>query len=309
MTKNKLKYYIYAPTFNENVGGIIVLHKLCDLLNQNGEEAYLVLSFKKKPIFRKQKTLIKKIFFPFKFLKYYLKMYRTEKTSPALDTPIVYGDQFSADDSVVVYSETVNGNPLKAKNVVRWLLHKPGFLTGEIDYGLKDIFFYYQIKFNDKDLNPYEDHQLTVSWLRDDIYKQTNFSKRNGTCYILRKGKQRTMVHNVKDSILLDGKSHVEIAKIMNDCEYFLSYDMTSMYSRYAVLCGCKSIVIPKEGVSKKEWQPKEELRYGIAYGFDDIEEADKTKHLMYESMQKQENGSNQSVVNFIEKTYKFFTL
>ena len=106
---------------------------------------------------------------------------------------------------------------------------------------------------------------------------------------------------------MLDGKSHKEIAETMNKCEYFISYDLQTMYSQYAVLCGCKSIVIPENGVSKNEWQPKKEFQYGIAYGFDDIEEAEKTRDLVYESMKREEDNSNVSVGHFIKKIYKFF--
>ena len=35
------KFIIFAPSYSENVGGIICLHKLCSLLNQSGYEAYL----------------------------------------------------------------------------------------------------------------------------------------------------------------------------------------------------------------------------------------------------------------------------
>ena len=50
------------------------------------------------------------------------------------------------------------------------------------------------------------------------------------------------------------------------------------MYSRYAALCGCIPIVVPIEGVSKQEWHPEKELRYGIAYGSGDVEWALQTR-------------------------------
>lgn len=38
-----LKFIIYAPSFDENSGGNVVLHRLCDLLNKQGEHAYIWL--------------------------------------------------------------------------------------------------------------------------------------------------------------------------------------------------------------------------------------------------------------------------
>ncbi len=306
MKNRKFRFLIYAPPFDENIGGVIALHRLCDLLIRNGEDAFLV-PYYTKPKFSTSVGKLKNILYPLKVVKYllikYLRIYNVNKM---LITPVLHKVVLS-DSDVVIYPEVVNGNPLEVKNVVRWLMHKPGYHTGEISYGKGDMYFFYQIIFNDPSLNPYIDHFLTVVWVRDEIYKQTNFGIRTGTCYMLRKGKNRKMVHDVNNSILLDGMSHDEIAKIMNQCEYFISYDTETMYSNYAILCGCKSIVVPKDGVLKEEWQPKKEFRYGIAYGFKDLAEAQKTKHLVYDVLKKLENDSNQSVKVFIQKVYEYF--
>ena len=45
------KYIIFAPSYNENVGGSIALHKLCDLINRGGNEAYLYPYFESALIY------------------------------------------------------------------------------------------------------------------------------------------------------------------------------------------------------------------------------------------------------------------
>ncbi len=301
VNKNKLKFIIYAPSFDENNGGAIVLHRLCDLLNKNGEEAYLwkyyfmpKLSFNPlKSIKRIAKYIINK----------YIKAYKTNKI---FNTPIAT-NKIINDDCVVIYPEITSGNPLKVKKVVRWLLHKPGFFIKKINYDKNDLFFFFSKSFNDEKFNQCNNQYLNVVWIRDDIYKQTNFGERKGSCYMLRKGKNRDIVHDLNNSILLDGKSHNEIAKIMNQCEYFICYDLHTMYTAYAVFCGCKVVVIPEEGITKNQRQPKKELQSGIAYGFDDLEEAQKTRHLLYDIAKQQENDSNKTVELFIKKVYKHF--
>jgi hypothetical protein len=210
-------------------------------------------------------------------------------------------------NSIVVYSEIIDGNPLFSQNVVRWFLHKPGYHTGEINYGKNELYFFYHEFFNDPIINDQVDNQLMVSIIFDDIYKQTNFGDRKGSCYILRKGKNREIVHDISDSILIDGLSHQEISKIFNQVEFCISYDTYTLYSAYAVMCGCKSIVIPEDGVSKEEWEPIEEMRYGIAYGFDDIENAEKTKEKLLPYLKEEEEKANKSVEKFIEKCEAYF--
>lgn len=303
MGNEKLKFVVYAPSFDENSGGGIALHRLCDLLNQNDEEAYLAKYYYDIPKFDKE-IILRSIYRKLRwFIQRYFIPYKTNKL---FKTPIINNSQID-DNCVVIYPEIVSGNPLGAKNIIRWFLHKPGFHKGVVNYGENELYFFYQVIFNDTSINPHDDHLLIVTWVRDDIYKHINTDQRSGSCYMLRKGRGKKIVHDLKGSILLDGKSHKEIAKTMNECEYFISYDLQTMYSQYAVLCGCKSVVIPEKGISKDEWQPKKEFQYGIAYGFDDIEEAEKTKHLVYEAMKKEEANSNESVKFFIKKVYEFF--
>jgi spore coat polysaccharide biosynthesis predicted glycosyltransferase SpsG len=126
---------------------------------------------------------------------------------------------------------------------------------------------------------------------------------------MVRKGNNKKRIPQTSNAILLDNKSHKEIASIMNQCEYFVSYDTETLYSQYAVLCGCKSIVVPNESVPKEQWQPKKEFRYGIAYGWNEkeIKEAEKTKHLVYNVLKNEEEKSNKSVDFFIETCENYF--
>ncbi len=35
------KFIIFAPTYDENIGGVILLHKLCHLLNAKGIKSFI----------------------------------------------------------------------------------------------------------------------------------------------------------------------------------------------------------------------------------------------------------------------------
>lgn len=342
-----MKVVIYAPPFHDDSGGIIALHKLCHLLNKRGVESRIfpyfqhfrftpqswpldVLRILKRFLFypvlkyKKWKILIsylaalqskKKWFKHFK-AAFWMVFFAENSDAPefitnwAFDTPVTY--YFDVEESVLVYPETIAGNPLKAKNIVRWFLHRPGYHSGQIDYGKGELYFFYQIIFNDPSINPDPDNLLRILHVPVEIYNEDLHKpnrQRQGTCYILRKGKNRELVHELKDSLLIDGRPHTEVSQIFNEVETFISYDTATFYSHLAVLCGCKSVVIPLEGLSKEQWQPKKELRFGIAYGFEDLVEAEKTRHLLLPFLLKDAEDANESLSNFIMKCKKHFFL
>lgn len=291
-----MKIIIYAYRFDENSGGKIVLHQLCHLLNEMGIEARLWENY--RLIFDK-KNIIKSLF---GFLKYFRKtIHRRFTVNKNWNTPIATKEDIK--DAIVIYPEIVEGNPLNAKYVVRWLLHKPGFHNGKVEYNKDDLIVGYGKNFSTEEYEITDENLLTITYVMTDIYKQTNFDKRTGSCYMVRKGTNKEFVHD-KDAICVDGYSHEELAKVFNKVDTFISYDTYTFYSKYAALCGCKSIIIPDENVSKKEWHPNESKWYGLSYGLDDIEYALQTKDKMIENIKEQEQDNVNQVKNFV-KLYK----
>jgi hypothetical protein len=124
--------------------------------------------------------------------------------------------------------------------------------------------------------------------------------ERAGTAYCIRKGKGRTMAHDTGNSVLIDGKSHKDIATIFKSVKQFISYDPQTYYSYLAVIAGCESVVVPPDDTSKEQWKPSVEDRYGLAYGFDDMEFALATRHLALQRQVALDNDSQQSVREFI---------
>lgn len=296
----KHRYVIYAPSYDDDRGGVIALHRLCDLLNKSGVESCiypLKLQFSRKKMLFSLKVIIKDTLERAAGKRY--------KTSDTFTTPLC--SVIDLENDVIVYPEIVIGNPLGAKHVVRWLLYEPGVLSGNFIFGDNDLFFYYQKAFLKRDDIKNVGGKLKVIYLQD-AYKKVNDNERSGVCYILRKGMNRKIVHDLKNSILVDGLSHEKIAEIFNKSEMCISYDMYTMYSRYAAACGCLSIVVPEPGVDKYQWRPEEELRLGIAYGFDDVEWARATKEKVLPSLTNDELNTNQiSIDNFIEQCEMHF--
>lgn len=115
-------YYIYVPRWIDSSAGIKALHYLCHSLNRTGQIAYLVLC---EPVFDKK-----------------------PRVSPHLLTPIL--TQEIADchfkeglTPIVIYSETIPGNPIGGPFVVRYLLNFIGVLDGPKAFSDEDYLLSY----------------------------------------------------------------------------------------------------------------------------------------------------------------------
>ena len=303
------KFVIFAVPYKELSGGSIVLHKLCHLINRAGREAYITPYFSTFELNRKH--AIRTLWRFARELEWSLRY--PLRTNPNFNTPLIASPEEVADrdDYVAIYPEIVFGNPLGAANVVRWLLHNPGFHTGRVFYGRNELYFGYNsaIKpfcFPGSTTSP---NDLKVIHYPLEYYNTDNTAaERSGTAYTVRKGKGKTIQHDLRESVLIDGKPHQEVAAIFKRVKTFISYDPYTAYSTFAALCGCDSVVIPDEGVDEESWYPNPEDRYGLAYGFEGIEKAKKTRHLLYQRVLREESNSVESVAVFIKEVDAFFS-
>lgn len=282
-------FIIYAPPYRADSGGIIVLHKLCHMLNEQGYKAYIWPDrLGTKQTYRKK---IRNQFFP----KHY-------KTNPEFNTPVATASDLH-EQSLVVYAETVMGNPLKAHRVARWLLHKPGFHTGKVDFTSGELIFAFDDYCIDPNYFVAPDNKLFVLALNS-AYTAKGANERKGSCYMLRKGLGRPLIHDLEDSIQVDGLNHEDLASVFRRTKYFYCYDELTLYSQYAALCGCISIVIPEKFKSREEWVKNHPIsKYGIAYGLNDIAHAIETQDRVWEYFEGLEADSRKTVSRFVEIT------
>ena len=94
---------------------------------------------------------------------------------------------------------------------------------------------------------------------------------------------------------------------IFKRVERFISYDPHTAYSVFAALCGCDSIVVPIDGITKDQWQPDQKSQYGIAYGFDDLDSARQTRMQTLIQVQKYHEESESNTQRLIKELDFFF--
>jgi len=306
------KFIIFAGSYSEDSGGTVVLHKLCDLLNQNGYEAYLYPAFKTTIIHQESwfKPVMSILYGAFKS-----RFLRPFKTLSELNTPTYNHPSISiGDDCVVIYAEGVAGNPLKAKNVVRWLLHKPGYNYKGVFFGNSELIFSYSPEYSigfSLPLSKLSNTRLFIPYAHLHHYTGDNSStelKRSGLAYCIRKGKGKPFVHDDKDAILIDGLSHAEVADIFKKVKTLISYDSKTAYSIFAAVSGVESIIIPDPGVSIDDWCSKEH-RYGLSYGFDNLEWARDTLPQLLEMLDKDTQNINSTIHAFVSEVNDYFSV
>jgi hypothetical protein len=304
-----MRILVYAPSYDANSGGCVVLHKLVHIINEEtSHEAYLVPRVVEIWKFGTMRKLLSNLY------RQYLVMIGRVfyKTNKDFNTPVLQRlSNLDKRDAIVVYPEITYGNPLDAKNVVRWFLHQPGHFTKCVFFQTGELYF----KFNSavRDFSLYgsrlSKNELKVIHYPIEIYKKpTNGISRKGTCYIVRKGVNKPYIHE-EDAICLDGKTHSEISKILQTSRRFISYDEYTAYSIFAVMCGCESVVVPSKGINLEEWYPDKKDRYGIAYGTSNsqLEWAKKTAKLVEERIKSEHKRSVENVRNCLEEIMCFF--
>jgi hypothetical protein len=305
------KFIIFAGSYSEDSGGTVVLHHLCHLLNEIGYEAYLYPAFKTTFIHQEKwlKPLLSILYASFK--SRYLRSFKTLHDN---NTPVFIDKNYQniSDEYVVIYAEGVAGNPLNAKNVVRWLLQKPGYNYKGTFFGNSELVFSYNPVYLDNFNLPFSKlakNRLFTPLVNLKYYTEAaglKHNQRNGVAYCIRKGRGKKFVHN-DDAILIDNLSHAETAEIFRSVKTFISYDSMTAYSEFASICGADSIVIPDADVAIDDWLP-ENLRYGISYGFNNVDWARETRPLLISRINKDISKNYQIIQAFVNETNEYFT-
>lgn len=234
-----------------------------------------------------------------------VKIIAPNKISNPIFNNFYKGEPINYENTVVFYSEGINGNPLNATHVVRWLLAPLG-LCSDLNvyktYGKNDLVYYFHPE--DKFINEAEKvgniYKLLNLIYVNPLAKNNNLGKRIGTCYTLRKShyhKKLQLVHPPNSFNVDSHSSQLELISHFNKYKYFISYDPLTFISVIAALCGCISIVKKVDGMSKDEWLKNTAFGdyikdtgvttiYGIAYGSDDLTNAIDTLHLVKQQVE-----------------------
>ncbi len=199
------------------------MHCLCHALNLAGEEAYVI----SEGISEKLRT-------------------------PHLTESDRYRHQNANREPIVVYPEIVTANPLKACNVVRYLLNIPGFLSSEpVEWQATDLVYTHG-----PDIVPEGMFAqiLQTPLINTSVYNSEGVipSRRKGKLlwisrFLSRGGQLLPITEGTTEiSYRVARRTTVELRELYRNAELLYTYEQsTACYE--AMLCGCPVVYIPND--------------------------------------------------------------
>jgi hypothetical protein len=279
---------ICAPSYNPSIGGAVVLHKLCHILNELNYDASLTTTIKLNGQ-----------------TEYFV-------LNPDFNTKIA--SEIDINNDIVIYPEIESGNPFQSKNVIRYILNKfhlPEHGNTMATWGSEDYWLYFHDLFYDKIKEP---NFLHILHTKIDYFINLNKDRDIESCFTFRKkseDKQNLNIihpidsieipYNVSDEYLLD---------IFNRSKRFYSYDTETYLNILASLCGCESIVVPYKNLKKSDLLEKQPaFKYGVAYGLDDLKYANETNHKLKEYLFNLEKNQIEETKLAFDKIFNYFKI
>jgi len=167
-----INFIVHLPgEYSNKHGGVIVMHVLADVLAQLGENSYI----------------------------YANSTYPESKAQ--LITPDV-SVKYDSENTMVIYPEVTVGNPFQSKFVTRWLLYNVGVNGGDGVYADTDLIFKFLNCFKAPDESKVIG-RLQVFKPKFDKFYNKNLS-RSGECFIVKKGKYKTLNQHSLNSLNID---------------------------------------------------------------------------------------------------------
>jgi hypothetical protein len=221
------------------------------------------------------------------------------------------------DDVITIYPEVISGNPFNAKNVVRYVLYYPGWHAGDKEYSEDELIITY---INEYVKDTKYDNAFVLNVLNPKLnIMKNNDKKRNKIGLLVRKCKDFDYKMNLLNQykhllklpvISIDDEINKctdlrDLSKIYNTITLFISFDPHTYHSTMAALCGCTSIVIPSKEISNEEFYNVQ--KYGVAYGFENIDFAKLTYSKMIDDLKKMEQNTFTQCDKFVELVKSHF--
>lgn len=232
-------YIVVAPDFISNSAGICCLYQLCADLRKMGFEAAVTGS---------------------------------QRGNPNFPVPLISNhDAINAakNGAWVVYPEIITGNPLQAKNIVRWALNRPGLLGGEEVYPETEHVFVYSDVFTPYVKNKIRGKLYMPTIDRTLFYPPEKEKIRSLDCFYVGKSRYKAGFLNPDETLEITRFTppKSELGKIFRSAKVLYSFDNSTALIYEALLCGCPVVIIPDGTQTWDDYKKLELGTTGISWG------------------------------------------
>jgi hypothetical protein len=221
-------FIVVIGPYRSSSAGIRVMHRLCHLLNVIGQQATVT----------------------------------TDVVNPLWNTPAATG---ISDESILIYPESLSGNPCGAKRIIRYVLNKPGLLGGTSHYDDEEMVFYYQERFREAAQAATREsldsrRELPISIIEPDLFYHDRSLPRLYDCLYIGKGahlREKFRLQHEDKVVTISSTyptTRALTAKLLQGCRILYTYDDCTALTREAIICGARVQLISADG-TLSEWR------------------------------------------------------
>lgn len=173
-----------------------------------------------------------------------------------------------------IYPDCISGNPLNAKSVIRWVLHRPGTHGGEEVFAESERVFCASEVFR-----PYVKNPLAGMLVHPPISEpllnkpSAKPSERGLDCFYVgsSRWKEGLLDRSRVFEITSDVPAKKELGKLLSATRLLYTFDLSTDLIGQALLAGCEVVMIPDGTITKADFQRFERGTQGIAWGLEEI--------------------------------------
>ena len=248
-SKRLRPFIVTAPAFDHRSAGIRVVHTLCNELNRCGREAYMIF-YKFRPgggadFYTTEGSV--------GFSPEHDQIKRLPPTTNIEDFRNLIGEAYT------IYPEVLQGNPLSAPRIARYILNNPAANGYPMHQGATDFIVSFHESYWKK-----PDHLLPIL-IDEPFFNDTGTlppSQRTMDCTYIGKGFKFGDCFKIPGTVLIERSwpSDKEgLAVMLRNTRYFFTWDLVSQTNLDAVRCGAIPVVL--------RWAPYTARIFDFSYG------------------------------------------
>ena len=232
----KLRFLIASPRYDHQIGGVMVLHQLCDMLNRQGYEAAMVFYGGSPPSYNWAYSNHPDLYHP-----------DYERVHLSMDNPNEIIREF-LQDGVIIYPEQIIGNPLGASRVVKYILiTDKNYIRASSNEYILSFSKIFHSKADGYLFKPFMDENLHSKGSR-------HWSERTMDLTYFGKGPDFVDCFKIPNTLVLTRKwpeDKNQLGILLRQCRYFFTWDLISQTNMDAVACGAVPVLLHDKQISK----------------------------------------------------------